>query len=55
VLRSHPGFCDATVQLGVTLYSLGRSDEAAKEWEAVLDEHPEREDARMYLRMIGKY
>jgi tetratricopeptide (TPR) repeat protein len=55
VLRSHPGFCDSTVQLGVTLYSLGRSEEAATEWESVLAEHPDREDARMYLRMIGKY
>jgi len=55
VLRSHPGFCDSIVQLGVTLYSLGRSEEAATEWESVLAEHPDREDARMYLRMIGKY
>ncbi len=55
VLRGHPEFCNAAVQLGVTLYSLGRSEEAAKEWEGVLAEHPEREDARMYLRMIGKY
>jgi hypothetical protein len=43
------------VQLGVTLYSLGRTEEAVQEWESVLAEHPEREDARMYLRMIGKY
>jgi tetratricopeptide (TPR) repeat protein len=55
VLRSHPGFCDAAVQLAVTLYSLGRTEEAAQEWESVLAEHPEREDARMYLRMIGRY
>ncbi len=55
VLRVHPGFCDAAVQLGVTLYSLGRTEEAASEWETVLAEHPEREDARMYLRMIGRY
>jgi tetratricopeptide (TPR) repeat protein len=55
VLRSHPGFCDAAVQLGVTLYSLGRTEEAAQEWESVLVEHPKREDAQMYLRMIGRY
>jgi tetratricopeptide (TPR) repeat protein len=55
VLRSHPGLCDSTVQLGVTLYSLGRTEEAATEWEAVLAEHPEHKDARMYLRMIGRY
>ena len=54
VLRSHPTFYDASVQLGVTLYSLGRTDEAAKEWEAVLSDTPDRDDARMYLRMIGR-
>jgi len=43
------------VQLGVTLYSLGRTEEAAQEWESVLVEHPKREDAQMYLRMIGRY
>jgi tetratricopeptide (TPR) repeat protein len=55
VLRNHPKFHEATVQLGLTFYSLGRTDEAAKEWEAVLAEDAEREDAKMYLRMIGRY
>jgi tetratricopeptide (TPR) repeat protein len=55
VLLAHPGFLDAAVQLGVTLYSLGRVEDAAREWEAVLAEHSECEDARMYLRMIGRY
>jgi tetratricopeptide (TPR) repeat protein len=50
VLRNHPTFHEAAVQLGLTYYSLGRTDEAAKEWEAVLTE-----DAKMYLRMIGRY
>jgi hypothetical protein len=39
----------------LTFYSLGRTDEAAKEWEAVLAEDAEREDAKMYLRMTGRY
>lgn len=55
VLRNHPKFHEAAVQLGLTFYSLGRTDEAAKEWEAVLAEDTEREDAKMYLRMIGRY
>ena len=55
VLRNHPTFHEAAVQLGVTFYSLGRADEAATEWEAVLAKDSEREDAKMYLRMIGKY
>lgn len=49
------GFCDSAVQLGVTLYALSCTEEAAREWEPVLAEHPEREDTRMYLRMIGRY
>lgn len=55
VLRNHPKFHEAAVQLGLTFYSLGRTDEAAKEWEAVLAEDAEREDAKMYLRMTGRY
>ena len=55
VLRNHPTFHEAAVQLGVTFYSLGRADEAATEWEAVLAKDSEREDAKMYLRMIGRY
>jgi tetratricopeptide (TPR) repeat protein len=55
IIRKHPAFHEASVQLGLTLYSLGRSDEAATQWEAVLAAAPEREDARMYLRMIGRF
>lgn len=55
VLRNHPKFHEATVQVGLTFYSLGRTDEAAKEWESVLAEDADREDAKMYLRMVGRY
>lgn len=55
IIRSHPTFYEASVQLGLTLYSLGRSDEAAAQWEDVLAAAPDREDARMYLRMIGRF
>jgi tetratricopeptide (TPR) repeat protein len=54
VRRGNPSFLDATVQMGVTLYSLGRIEEAAREWRAVLDKDPTRDDARMYLRMVGE-
>jgi tetratricopeptide (TPR) repeat protein len=54
VLRNHPTFHEAAIQLGLTFYSLGRADEAATQWEAVLAEDSQREDAKMYLRMIGR-
>jgi tetratricopeptide (TPR) repeat protein len=53
VQRSHPRLLDAAVQAGLTLYSLGRADEARREWEAVLGADPDRQDARMYLRLVG--
>ena len=30
------------------------TDEALREWESVLARDPERRDARMYLRLVGK-
>lgn len=53
VQRGHPRLLDAAVQAGLTLYSLGRADEARREWEAVLGADPDRQDARMYLRLVG--
>ncbi len=52
ILRGYPNLHAATVQLGVTLYSLGRTDEAVKNWRAVAQRDATREDARMYLRMV---
>jgi tetratricopeptide (TPR) repeat protein len=54
VLRANPEFTDAAVQRGVTLYTLGRMDDAIAEWEAVLAKEPAREDAKMYLRLVGR-
>lgn len=54
VRRGHPDFLDAAVQRGVTLYTLGRSAEAAETWQEVLDRDPDRADARMYLRMVTR-
>jgi tetratricopeptide (TPR) repeat protein len=53
VARAKPGFAEARVQRGLTLYSLGRTDDAIAEWEDVLAEDPGREDATMYLRLVG--
>jgi tetratricopeptide (TPR) repeat protein len=53
VLRGNPHFLEAAVQLGVTLYSLGRSDEAREALGRVLERDPGREDAAMYLRLLG--
>jgi tetratricopeptide (TPR) repeat protein len=53
VLRAHPRYTEARVQRGLTLYSLGRSDDAVAEWRAVLTDEPDREDAAMYLRLVG--
>jgi tetratricopeptide (TPR) repeat protein len=53
VRRAVPGLLDAAVQTGLTLYTLGRADEAVAQWRAVLEQDRLREDARMYLRMVG--
>ena len=52
VLRARPGYLDAAVQLGLSYYTLGRSQEAVREWQAVLRRDPSREDVRIYLRMV---
>ena len=54
VLRGNPEFAEANVQRGLTLYTLGRTDEAIATWERVLAEDPTREDATMYLRLVGR-
>lgn len=54
VRRGNPGFLDAAVQAGLTWYSMGRSEQAVEVWREVLDRDPDREDARMYLRMLRR-
>ena len=53
VLRANPDFSEARVQRGLTLYTLGRANEAVAVWEEVLAAEPGREDATMYLRLVG--
>ena len=53
VMRGNPDFRAAAVQLGVTLYSIGRAGEATSAWHAVLKDEPGRADAQMYLRLVA--
>lgn len=52
VKTTNPRFVPARVSLGVTLYSLGRIEEALHEWETALELDPENKAARVYLQMI---
>jgi hypothetical protein len=52
VQRYHPEYAEAGVQAGLTLYSLGRAEEAVREWEAVLQRDPVHREAQMYLRLV---
>jgi len=53
VRRGNPDFLEAAVHRALTLYTLGRTGEAIDAWRRVLERDPTREDARMYLRMVG--
>jgi len=53
VLRGNPRMLGSRIQLGLTYYRLGRTPAAITEWKTVLKLDPTREDARMYLRLIG--
>jgi tetratricopeptide (TPR) repeat protein len=52
VRQQSPRYVPGRVGLGVTLYSLGRRDEALPEWEAALAVDPDNKAARFYLQMI---
>ena len=54
MLRANPNLTEAAVQRGLTLYTLGRADEALAEWQAVLAQDSDREDAAMYVRLVAK-
>jgi tetratricopeptide (TPR) repeat protein len=49
---ARPEYLPARVSYGVTLYSLGRPEEAIAEWEAVLREDPAQKVAAVYLKMV---
>lgn len=52
VRRAHPQLLEAGVQLGLTFFSLGQTQRAIDEWQAVLERDASRDDARTYIRMV---
>jgi tetratricopeptide (TPR) repeat protein len=52
VLRGNPDYLEAQVQLGLTYYTLGRTQDAVDQWAQTLERDPSREDARMYGRLV---
>lgn len=52
VRRNRPQLLEAGVQLGLTLYTLGRARDAVEQWRAVLERDPARADARTYIDMV---
>ena len=53
-LVDHPNDADARVQLGFALLTLGRLDEAEREFAAVLAEAPGYSDARQGLTLVAE-
>ena len=51
--RLNPGYAPAAIQLGVTLFSMGKITEAETEWKAVLHSDPNNAHAAMYLRLVS--
>jgi tetratricopeptide (TPR) repeat protein len=49
---ARPDYLPARVALGVTLFSLGRVQDAIDEWELVLGEDPTNKTAGVYLKMV---
>lgn len=51
--RIRPDYAPARIHLGVTLFSVGRVDDAQAEWRAVLGSDPANRSAQLYLRMVA--
>jgi len=49
--NTNPKYLTAKIQLGVTYYSLGKTLDAKKQWNAVLEKDPKNEHAHMYLKL----
>jgi tetratricopeptide (TPR) repeat protein len=52
VKMERANYVPAQIYLGVTLFAIGRRDEAIAEWEGVLRQDPENKSAKLYLRMV---
>jgi tetratricopeptide (TPR) repeat protein len=50
--RLRPEYLPARINLGVTMFSLGRREEAILEWQEVIERDPENKSARLYLKMV---
>ncbi|MDZ4224889.1 MAG: hypothetical protein U1D33_03175, partial [bacterium] len=51
--KEDPRYIMAKIQMGITFYSLKKMADAKKEWESVLQQDPENESAKMYLRLCN--
>jgi tetratricopeptide (TPR) repeat protein len=52
ILRANPDLVESRIQLGLTWYSLGRAEEARAEWDLAAAEQPDREDVKLYRRLL---
>lgn len=50
--KLNPTYPPATIQLGITFYSMGRLAEATAEWKAVLAYEPENARAKTFLKLV---
>lgn len=53
VCATNDHYIPARLQLGVTLYSAKRVDDAVAQWKIVLEQDPDNKSATMYLKMVG--
>ena len=52
-VRQNPAYVPARLNLGLSLYASDRKQEAAEQWQAVLDLSPGNRNAEMYLKLAG--
>jgi len=52
ILHADPDQLESRIQLGLTYYTLGRAQEALAEWDHVDAVQPEREDVKLYRRLL---
>ena len=51
IRNQQPSYAPARIQLGLLHYSQGNGLDAELEWEAVLKDHPDHQEAKTYLQM----
>ena len=50
----HPQYLTGRLELGITLFTLGRVTEARKHWQFVRSEDPDDRRAAFYLAAVGE-